>query len=644
MKRDTLSHFPPHGSTIACRSFFGRGNGIHVPRLQAAKRFLLGRPLSNEEVMHQRLSNPVALAVFASDALSSVAYAGQEILIMLALAGTAALGLAWPISIGIAVLMVIVTFSYRQTIRQYPHGGGSYIVSKENLGTIPGLIAGASLLVDYTLTVAVSISAGTAAITSAYPGLYEYRVAIAVFFLFVLLFGNLRGTKESGAIFTFPTYAFIVAIAITVGIAVGKYFLIGPESIRVPSSQEVVTAAQGLSLFLIARAFSSGCAAMTGIEAIANGVQAFREPEWKNARRTLTAMGVILITLFLGLAWVAMQAGVHPSETETVISQISRQIYGTNIFYYIVSFATMGILVIAANTSFADFPRLAAFLANDDFLPRRFKEFGHRLVYSTGMIVLAVMALILIIGFRAQTTALIPLYAVGVFTSFTLSQSGMVRHHLRERERGWRAGMLINLAGAIVTGAVTLIIAVTKFTSGAWMVLIIIPIIIGLFLYIHHHYKKAHLAAALELRDARKEFADLESHRQNHIVVLAKDFDKRLLVVLRYANTMIEGDLRALHIAIDSNGSEFRKRWEEYGIEIPLDIIESPYRLVIEPLVDYIEALRKPGDLVTVVLGEFSPDDSTDLILHDQLSTYIKWALFKLEKTVVVSVPFVFKD
>ena len=593
--------------------------------------------------MHQRLSNPVALAVFASDALSSVAYAGQEILLMLALAGSAALSLSWPVSVGIAILMVIVTFSYRQTIKSYPHGGGSYIVSKENLGTIPGLVAGGSLLVDYTLTVAVSISAGTAAITSAYPLLYDYRVAIAVFFLLLLLFANLRGTKESGAIFTFPTYAFIVSIAITVGIAIGKYFLIGPESIRVPSSGEVVLATQGVTLFLLARAFSSGCAAMTGIEAIANGVQAFREPEWRNARKTLTAMGIILISLFLGLAWVAMQAGVHPSETETVISQITRQVYGTNVFYYIVSFATMGILVIAANTSFADFPRLAAFLAADDFLPRRFKEFGHRLVYSTGMIVLAVMALILIIGFRAETSALIPLYAVGVFTSFTLSQSGMVIHHFREREPGWRGGTAINLVGAIVTGTVTLIIAVTKFTSGAWMVLIIIPVIIGLFLYIHNHYNKAHRAAALELHNAREDFADLESHRQNHVVVLAKDFDKRLLVVLRYANTMIQGDIRALHIAIDSSGEQFREQWEDYGIKVPLDIIESPFRLVIEPLVGYIESIRRPGDLVTVVLGEFSPDDSTDLVLHDQLSTYIKWALFKIPKTVVVSVPFVFK-
>lgn len=615
-----------------------------MPRVQALKKFLLGRPLSNRESMHQRLSNPVALAVFASDALSSVAYAGQEILLMLALAGSAALSLSWPVSVGIALLMVIVTFSYRQTIKSYPHGGGSYIVSKENLGTIPGLIAGGSLLVDYTLTVAVSISAGTAAITSAYPFLYDYRVAIAVFFLFLLLFANLRGTKESGAIFTFPTYAFIISIAITVGIAIGKYFLIGPESIRVPSSDEVVLATQGVTLFLLARAFSSGCAAMTGIEAIANGVQAFREPEWKNARKTLTAMGIILISLFLGLAWVAMQAGVHPSETETVISQITRQIYGTNVFYYIVSFATMGILVIAANTSFADFPRLAAFLAADDFLPRRFKEFGHRLVYSTGMIVLAVMALILIIGFRAETSALIPLYAVGVFTSFTLSQSGMVVHHIREREAGWRGGTAINLVGAIITGFVTLVIAVTKFTSGAWMVLIIIPAIIAFFLYINRHYRKAAGAAEIPLEMVTEEFSDLRSKRKNHIVVLAKDFDKRLLVVLRYAKSFLVGDIRAVHISVDSDASDFEDRWKDYGIDIPVDVIESPYRLVIEPLLEYIESIREPGDLVTVVLGEFSPDDSTDLVLHDQLSTYIKWALFKIPNTVVVSVPFVFKD
>lgn len=615
-----------------------------MPNSGVWKRRLLGRPLSNEESIHQRLTNPVALAVFASDALSSVAYAGQEIILILALAGTAALQLAWPISLGIAALLVIVVMSYRQTIKSYPHGGGSYIVSKENLGTIPGLIAGGSLLVDYVLTVAVSISAGTAAITSAFPTLYQYRVEIALGFVVLLAFANLRGTKESGALFTAPTYMFVLLLGATIAVGIFRYFAIGPEAIRVPAPDEVQAITSNVTLFLIARAFSSGCTAMTGVEAIANGVQAFKVPEWKNARRTLTVMAGILVVLFLGLSWLAVHAGVHPSETETVISQISRQLYGNGILYYALSFATMGILVLAANTAYADFPRLASFIAADNFLPRRFKELGHRLVFSNGVVVLSLAAMVLIFAFGAETSALIPLYAIGVFTSFTLSQSGMVVHHFREREERWVSATIINVVGAIATGLVSIVIAVTKFTSGAWMVLIIIPAIIFMFLFIRNHYRKAEEAAEIPAEDVQEEFACLVSKRQNHVVVLAKDFDKRLLVVLRYAKTNIAGDLRALHISVDSASSEFKRRWEEYGIDVPLDVVDSPYRQVIDPLLDYIRAIRKNGDTVTVVLGEFSPDDSVDAVLHDQMSTYIKWALFKEPKTIVISVPFVFKD
>lgn len=615
-----------------------------MPNSGVWKRRLLGRPLSNEESIHQRLTNPVALAVFASDALSSVAYAGQEIILILALAGTAALRLAWPISLGISALLVIVVMSYRQTIKSYPHGGGSYIVSKENLGTIPGLIAGGSLLVDYVLTVAVSISAGTAAITSAFPWLYQYRVEVALAFVVLLAFANLRGTKESGALFTAPTYAFVLLLGTTIAVGMFRYFTIGPEAIRVPAPDEVRAITSNITLFLIARAFSSGCTAMTGVEAIANGVQAFKLPEWKNARRTLTFMAGILVVLFLGLSWLAVHAGVHPSETETVISQISRQLYGNGFMYYALSFSTMGILVLAANTAYADFPRLASFIAADNFLPRRFKELGHRLVFSNGVVVLSLAAMVLILAFRAETSALIPLYAIGVFTSFTLSQSGMVVHHLREREERWFSATIINVVGAVATGLVSIVIAVTKFTSGAWMVLIIIPMIIFMFLFIRHHYRKAEEAAEIPAEDVQEEFACLVSKRQNHVVVLAKDFDKRLLVVLRYAKTNIAGDLRALHISVDSASSEFKRRWEEYGIDVPLDVVDSPYRQVIDPLLDYIRDIRKNGDTVTVVLGEFSPDDSVDAVLHDQMSTYIKWALFKEPKTIVISVPFVFKD
>lgn len=615
-----------------------------MPSTKEWKRFLLGRALHNEETAHQRLSNPVALAVFASDALSSVAYAGQEILIILALAGAGALHLAWPIALGIAGLLTIVVLSYRQTIKSYPHGGGSYIVTKYNLGKIPSLVAGASLLIDYILTAAVSISAGTAAITSAFPPVYEYRVFLALGFLLILAYANLRGTRESGALFTAPTYAFVVLLGGTILFGIFRYIFIGPEAIRVPLPAEAQAITANLTLFLIARAFSSGCTAMTGVEAIANGVQAFKEPEWKNARRTLSVMATILLTLFLGLSWLTVHAGVHPSETETVISQIARQLYGgENPLYYLLSFSTMAILVLAANTAYADFPRLASFLAADDYLPRRFKELGHRLVFSNGVVVLTAAAALLIVAFRADTTSLIPLYAVGVFTSFTLSQTGMVLHHLREREPQWVAGTIINVAGAIATAGVLLVIAITKFTTGAWMVLIIIPLTMGMFLYIKSHYEKAAKAAELPAEELAHEFANLQSKRTNHVVVLAKDFDKRLLMVLRFAKTNIRGELRALHISADSNVSEFRKQWEEFGIDIPLDVVDSPYRELIDPLITYIRELRSKGDTVTVVLGEFAPEDSTDMMLHDQMTTFIKWALFKEPKTIVVSVPFTFR-
>lgn len=592
--------------------------------------------------MHQRLPNRLALALFSSDALSSVAYAGQEILVILALAGAAALTYTWPISLLIALLLFIVVNSYRQTIKAYPAGGGSYLVTKDNLGTIPSLVAAASLLVDYVLTVAVSISAGTAAITSAFPMLYKYRVIIAVSFVVILSLANLRGMKEAGAIFAAPTYAFIVIIGITIVYGIFSYYFFGPQSIQVPSPETALVATEGLTLFLLARAFSSGCTAMTGIEAVAGSVKALREPEWINGRKILAVMAAILIFLFLGLAWLATHSGVIPSETETVISQMSRAIYGTNFMYYLVSFSTAAILVLAANTGYADFPRQASMVARDDFLPRRFKELGRRLVFSNGVIALSIAAITLIIIFKASTTLLIPLYAVGVFTSFTLSQSGMVMHHINEREEGWKMGVVINSLGAISTLTVLLIIAITKFTTGAWMVLIVIPALIAMFLYIKRHYEKSEQAAAIPEDDVKAEFAVLETNRKNHVVVLAKDFDKRLLLVLRYAKTNLKGDIRALHIAQDPESTDIEDRWKEVGIEVPLDVVYSPYRELIRPLLQYIRGIRNPGDVVTVVLGEFAPDDAVDAVLHDHISTTIKWALFKECRTVCISVPFTF--
>ena len=409
------------------------------------KNIFLGDPLHNEESRHQRLSNPIALAVFSSDAISSVAYATGEIILILSLAGAAFLHLAWPVAIAIGALLIVVSLSYRQTIRAYPSGGGSYIVAKENLGEMAGLVAGASLLVDYVLTVAVSISSGTAAITSAFPQLIKWTVPIALFFVVLLMVGNLRGVKESGALFAGPTFAFIGLIVFMIFFGIFVALTKGTSALTVPSAKDAIEPVQTFTIFLLMRAFASGCAAMTGVEAIANGVQAFREPVSKNAAKTLTWMAGILLLLFLGISWLAVTAGVREVETETVISQISRQLFGTGLIYYLISFATMGILVVAANTSYADFPRLGSFMASDDYLPHQLKDRGYRLVHSNGILLLTGAAAVLIIGFQGKTSALIPLYALGVFMCFTLSQAGMVLHWFKFKDDpNWKRSAIIN--------------------------------------------------------------------------------------------------------------------------------------------------------------------------------------------------------
>ncbi len=616
---------------------------------KSIKELLLGNPLRNDTAQHQRLSNPIALAVFSSDAISSVAYASGEILLVLAAAGTAVLRLAWPISVAIGVLLVVVVTSYRQTVRAYPQGGGSYRVARENLGDTPGLVAAGSLLVDYVLTVAVSISAGTAAITSAFPQLVDgpvnLTVPMALFFLAVLAIGNLRGVKDSGVFFSGPTFVFIgLMIAL---IATGAFTMItgGAGAIAVPTSPEGAAVTAGsLSLFLILRAFASGCAAMTGVEAIADGVQVFKEPVSRNAARTLTWMATVLLTLFLGISWLAVQAGISNIEQETVISQLARSIFGVGPLYYLISFATMAILVVAANTSYADFPRLSSFLAADDFLPHQFKDKGYRLVHSNGILLLTGAAALLIIVFNGQTTRLIPLYAIGVFTSFTLSQSGMVVHWLRRRgEAGWAHSAAINTLGAITTGVVLVVIAIAKFSAGAWVVIVVVPLAVSYFLWVRRRYQlvRAELALSREERIS----LDWQAHNalHNHVIVLVKAVDRRLVRALKYAKTLRADSIEAVFVDVTGEeGDRIRKEWTEAEFGVRLIIIPSQYREVIRPVIEHVRAFPRPSSdhVVTVVLPEYAPANIADAMLHHHTSMWIKRQLFGEENVIVTDVPY----
>jgi len=608
------------------------------------KRALLGNPLHNREAAHQRLSNPVALAVFSSDALSSVAYATQEILIVLALAGTAFLQLTLPVSIAIGVLLIVVVLSYRQTIKAYPGGGGAYIVARENLGTMPGLIAGAALLVDYILTVAVSISASVAAITSALPELSPYRVPMAVFFVILLAIANLRGVKESGALFAGPTFAFVGLLGFTV--VVGLFRFITGDPFVVPPPAEPIEAVQAFTLFLLLKAFASGCAAMTGVEAIANGVQAFRQPEAKNAAKTLTWMAGILLFLFMGLSTLAVLAKVQPSEAETVISQISRAIFGTGWMYGIISASVAVILVLAANTAYADFPRLASFVAEDDFLPHQLKDRGYRLVFSNGIVVLTAAAIALLVAFGGVTTRLIPLYAIGVFTSFTLSQTGMVIHHLREKEPHWQLGLAINAFGGATTMVVGIVIATAKFADGAWIVLLLIPTIVAGFLWIRRQYDRARGNFKL----TPDELTDLNwqayNRMHNHVIVLVKDIDRRLVGALRYAKNLKADVVEAVFVDISGDGPEMRRRWEEAGVGIRLHVIESPYREIIPVILDYVRSIPRPSKdhVVTVIMPEYAAENPADQALHDQTSFWLKVQLFGEPGVILTDVPYRLED
>jgi amino acid transporter len=606
-------------------------------RVALLKRWVVGPPMPLAQARHERLHKRVALAVFSSDAMSSVAYATEEILLILVLAGAAAVHLATPIALAIAGLLVIVGISYQQTIHAYPSGGGSYIVARSNLGTVPGLIAAAALLVDYVLTVAVSVAAGVAAVTSAFPALRSYKVLIGVICVAAIALANIRGVRESGRVFAVPTYFFIVSFGVLVG--VGLFRLVTGTLEPVPP--ESVTAVEGLSAFLVLRAFASGCTAMTGTEAISNGIPAFRPAESRNAAITLGWMVGILATLFIGITVLASALGVLPNETETVVSQIARSLFGTGPFYYMVQVATALILVLAANTSFADFPRLSSLLARDHFVPRQFATLGERLVFSNGIIVLGGFAALLLVFFGGETHALIPLYAVGVFISFTLSQSGMVIHWWKERASGWRHRLLINGFGALCTGVVTLVIGVTKFTHGAWIVVLVIPILVVTFLMMNRHYD----AVAAELSLDGYEGPPPEFHHT--VLVLVGDVHRGVVRAVQYARTLApEATVRGVFVETDpARTRRVEEKWAHWGMGVPLVVLTSPYRSLLRPLLDYIDQIQARGDdqMVTIVLPEFLPRRWWQHILHNQTALLVKGALLFRKNTVVADVPYLLK-
>jgi amino acid transporter len=608
------------------------------------KRLLLGRPLATTEQEHQRLPKVTALSTFSSDPISSTAYATEEILFVTAVGSSSlALGLSKliPMSIAVAVLLTLVVVSYRQTLFAYPSGGGSYIVSRENLGEIPSLVAGASLLVDYVLTVAVSISAGVAAIISlpAFHHLADARVAMCLILIVLLTLANLRGLKESGRLFAAPTYIYIVSLGALVVIGLLRSLLGEIETVPfdLERAEHIKQTGGTLGLFLVLRGFSSGAVALTGVEAISNGVPAFRRPESRNAAITMTVMGSLLGSLFIGVSVLANQLQPYPSHEETVISQMGRVVFGSgNPIYVVLQFATAGILVLAANTAYADFPRLSSIIARDGFLPRQFANRGDRLVFSNGVLFLAGASAGLIVAFGGITNALIPLYAVGVFTSFTLSQAGMVLHHRREREPRWKRGMVVNAVGATATFVVLLIVGVTKFAVGAWLPIIVIPVIIAFFKRVKRHY--ARVSAALSVPPGWR-----PPPTNQTMVVLVGAVHRGVLEALTYARTYNPDHLLAVSIVTDEEEqAALEQQWDVHGLDVPLEFVHSPYRELAKPILRFLDDLdgRWANDTVTVLIPEFVVTRWWEHIFHNQSALLLKGRLLFRKRTVVTSVPY----
>jgi len=630
-------------------------NDLSETRAYRIKSRLLGRPLHNDQLPHERLGKPTALAVFASDNLSSSAYATEEILRVLVPAiGIAAFALVVPITVAMLVVLAFLILSYRQTIKAYPSAGGAYIVTRDNFGLLPAQFAGVALLTDYVLTVAVSVAAGTAAVTSAISGLTPYAVPISVGFIVLIAVGNLRGVKESGRIFSIPTYFFIVNMALLLGLGVIRMLTGGlpVESTHhaglVPFGNSAEAGLfMGASLYVVLHAFASGGAAVTGVEAISNGVPAFKRPEWRNARTTLVVMGSLLGAMFLGLSVLAAHMHVAPfaDGTPTVISQIGKLVYGSGtagtLLYVCLQLGTTLILVLAANTSFADFPRLASFHAGDNFMPKQLTKRGHRLVFSNGIIALAIAAIVLVIVTGAKVDRLIPLYAIGVFTSFTLSQAGMARHHLREKQPGWRRGLLINGTGAVLSLVVDVIIAVTKFTHGAWAIVVIVPVLVALLVRLNRQYESE--KAQLE-RDAQAA-AEGPVLRRHVVLVLVESLDRSAARAIQYARTLLPDELRAVHIALDPNrADELAEEWSRLGLsQLPLELVDCPDRRVTRCVAEVVARETAGGDTeVSVLIPRRHYQRFWHSLLHDRTAEAISRAVSRLPHANVTFVPYHF--
>lgn len=608
--------------------------------LRGFRTWLIGRPIHRDREEHERLTKTKGLAIFSSDNISSSAYGPEEIMRVLVAAGAGALTLTLPLAGLIVVMLAIVTVSYRQTIKAYPQGASSYIVASDNLGPMLGVLAAAALLIGYVVTVAVSVSAGVLALTSILPGIFDQRVLIGISLVAMLMLGNLRGIRESGTIFMVPTYAYIVVMLAIIGYGVVQTALGNvPDFVPPPSWEIVEETGQVLGIFLILRAFSQGAVALTGVEAVSDGVPAFKPPEWKNARTTLTWAAVVFAILFLGIAYLVTTLGIvpDPSEEQTVLSLLVRQLTGDGVVLVIAQIATALILVLAANTSFADFPRLSSFLARDGYLPRQFAFRGERLAFTTGILALSLMAMALIYFFQASVSGLIPLYTLGVFIAFTLSQGGMLFRWWRRREAGWHQGLLINGLGAATTAVVAVVVGVSNFTEGAWLVIVLVPILMAILVGINRHYRD--LSAALEI-DHIPEASEVSA--KPIVIVPVARLDRPALAAIAFANS-ISNEAVAVHVTNDPDAAnEMRRRWPSWASSTSLVVVESPYRALIGPLLAYMDVLQEqaPERPIVVVLNEVVPRHWWENFLHNQTGLRLKLRLFSRPNTIVADVPY----
>ncbi len=606
---------------------------------ETLRHWLIGPPLPTQRLAHERLNKVRALAAFSPDALSSIAYANQEIYLGLVVAGAIGLSYAWPIGVTITLLLGILALSYRQTIYAYPGGGGSYTVARENLGALPGLIAAAALLIDYVLTAAVSLTAGVAAIASAFPGLWAYRVELALALLVIITLANLRGLRETGTLMAVPVYLFLAAYLTMLAIGIVHAIVEGPGSLSTTAPPAIVA----VTPFLLVHTFATGCTALTGIEAISNGVPAFKPPQSKNAGRTLSVMACLMGILFLGSIGLTQYFAVIAGPDETILSALAHRILGSGLAYLVVQFATLLILAVAANTSFADFPRVASILARDGYLPHQLSQLGDRLVYANGMLALAVITGVLIVVFNGDSHALIPLFAVGVFIAFTLSQAGMVVHWFRQHDRHWWIKALINGLGAVTTTITLLVVAVSKFAEGAWIVMLLIPLIVLGFRSVHRHYRE--VARELTLRGLPPSLKPLSSPR---VVVPISGVHRGVLEAVRFAHSMSD-QVTAVYVETTPEATEkVRREWETWAPDVPLAIVPSPYRSTIGPLLEFLEQTDREhndGQQAVVVLPEFVPAHRWQALLHNQTAFLLKLALLYQRHhnghaRVVVDVPF----